>query len=122
MFFWMLEVSQINAYILYALSRNNETVSLKVFKITLMNELRDYANTIMEDDQSCHRVGRPRTSITLERFEKKKHLVGYVDSDRNCVVCSTSEKRRRTNFVCTGCSDKPHLHPKNCFEVYHTPK
>ena len=60
--------------------------------------------------------------VQLERFEKKKHLVGYVDSDRNCVVCSTSEKRRRTNFVCTGCSDKPHPHPKNCFEVYHTLK
>ena len=69
-------LNQFESY--YSNLHRKETVSLKVFKITLMNELLDYVYTLMEDDQSRHKVGRPRTSITLERFEKKKHLVGRL--------------------------------------------
>ncbi len=56
----------------------------------------------------------------VERMEGNTHLVGYVPEDRICVVCSTPAKLRQTNFVCIGCSDMPHLHPKECFVSYHT--
>ena len=69
----------------------------------------------------CHNVSKWRPPVTVHlRLERKRHLVGHVGQDRNCVVCSTNDKRRRINFVCTGSSSKPHLHPKECFAKYHS--
>ncbi|GFO14729.1 hypothetical protein PoB_004123400 [Plakobranchus ocellatus] len=39
-----------------------------------------------------------------------------VDIDSHC---STPAARKRTGFICGDCSDKPHLHPKECFAAYH---
>ena len=120
LFFWIIEVSQVNSYILHSLSHCDSTISLKRFKQTLITELVDFAYMIMPDDQPQQRVGRPQISVTYERYQDKRHLVAYVEADRNCIVCSTSSKRKRTCFVCSGCADRPHLDPKGCFEAYHT--
>ena len=55
---------------------------------------------------------RPTTVPVVERVADKKHLIVYDSSGRNCVVCSTSESRKRTNFKCSGCGSQPYLHPK----------
>ena len=44
-------------------------------------------------------------SIAVSKSNIPKHLVAYVLKDRNCVVCSTSNN-------CTGCADRPFMHPR----------
>ena len=121
-FFWLLEITQVNSYILYCLTRTNpaDRISLKKYKHLLLTALAEKAASLVPDDEEVRPVGRPRSVNDIERLERKRHLVGHVGQDRNCVVCSTNDKRRRTNFVCTGCSSKPHLHPKECFAKYHS--
>ena len=57
--------------------------------------------------------------VETERFEKM-HLIQYVETDRNCAYCSGPGNRKRAMYVCTGCTDPPHLHSKDCFYKYHT--
>ena len=89
-FVWILEVSQINSYIVYSLSRpNTKKMSLKTFKETLIKQLEEKAASIYdhETDQAPKERGRP-SSVTaaVERLSHKKHLVVYDDNDRNCYV------------------------------------
>ena len=64
--------------------------------------------------------GQPwNSSITMERFQENTHLIMYAIDDHNILVCSTGEKQKRTNFICSDCSHKQHLHPKDCFMIYH---
>ena len=68
-----------------------------------------------------HRKTNPqKTGNPIERFSGKIHIIWYDLDDRNCYVCGKPTSRKRTNFICTGCSHKPHLHPKDCFVIYHT--
>lgn len=117
----MLEVTQVNVYILYVLSHsaNSKKISLRQFKDQLIEELISYAVEIILN-QPERRISGPKASKTFERFEGDKHLVYCTEQDRNCVVCSKPAKRKHTNFLCNGCSNKPHLCPKNCFAIYHT--
>ena len=122
-FFWLLEVTQCNAHILYQITRDNDSasISLKQYKESLVIQLCDGAAELVPDnggDIVRSQAGRPRTDNTLQRLSVNKHLVDHCEMDRNCVVCSTRQKRRRTNYICTGCPDNPHLHPKDCFLKY----
>ena len=121
MFHWILEVIQSNAYILFLLLRPREgkRMALKEFKKILVKELTDKA--VLLQPSNAHSVRhRQSNGLTLLRFNENTNLIRYVAEDRNCVVCSTPAKRRRTNFICIGCEHEPHLHPKHCFELYHT--
>ena len=51
-------------------------------------------------------------SIAVSKSNIPKHLVAYVLKDRNCVVCSTSNNWKPINFICTGCADRPFMHPR----------
>ena len=123
LFHWMLEVSQYNAYVLYCLSRPEEEIrkSMLHFKEQLVDGLINLSVEIMP--QQAHAegyastVGRPRKSVVLERYIGNIHLISFRGMQRKCVHCDTS----RSQFFCKGCSDKPTLCPKNCFEQYHTP-
>lgn len=121
-FLWLLEVCQYNAYILYCLTRADGTtrISLQQFKRQLITQLVDNAVATGAPAQSAPHPGRPRLPNPLERYVETKHLVKFVPQDRNCVVCRNPSKRRRTNFVCGGCTGSPHLHPKDCFQAFHT--
>ena len=120
-FLWLLEICQANAYILHSLTRADDApkLSLKKFKHNLITQIEQEAVRIMPPNADVRRQGPGRPS-TLERFQGNKHLVKHVKEDRNCVVCSTPAARKRTNFVCSGCTGNPHLHPKECFHTYHT--
>ena len=123
-FIWLLEVTQVNAYILYALTRPRDStkVSVKFFKETLLDQLVSHAALTMPVNKERIRKGRPSQGNAIERFDGNKHLIIYSDIDRNCVVCSTPQKRKRTKFICNGCSHKPYLCAKDCFMIYHTKK
>jgi len=79
-----------------------------------MSELIYEAANIIPENHKQHHVPRPNN---LHNTASLKHLVQWVNADRNCVVCSTPKSRKRTNFVCSTCD--VYLHPKNCFEKFH---
>ena len=119
LYYWSLEISQVNAFILYKLKKELPNLTLKSYKRALITQILSKVADLGEPCASRRSTGRP-TATPVERLESNKHLVDWVPNDRNCVVCSKPGARKRTNFICIGCSDKPYLHPKNCFKVYHT--
>lgn len=117
LFIWCIEVTQINAFILYCLTRDEGTkaTSLKQFKTMLMKDMLIQAEKFIPDNHKHHVVHKP--GAKLMRVPGPSHVVKWVENDRNCVVCSTPQKRKRTNFMCTSCN--AYLHPKSCFESFH---
>jgi hypothetical protein len=119
LFYWLIEVAQINSFILYKLKKNLPALTLKDYKLALFMQLLAKAGELGDHAASARPVGRP-TSTPVERLQNNVHLVDFAGKDRNCVVCSTPTDRKRTTYICVGCSDKPFLHPKGCFRKYHT--
>ena len=118
-FHWLLGIIQVNSYIIFKLANNNAKLSLKKFQQATATQLLEKAAPLADDAPVRRSVGRPPAN-PVERLESNKHLIDWVKNDRSCKVCSGPGNRKRTNFVCTGCSDRPHLHPKGCFKAYHS--
>ena len=114
---WCIEVSQINAYVLFCLTRDEgvKSVSLKKFKVDLIKGLIAEANKVIPENHVHHVPRKP--NARLVRLPGPNHIVRSLPYDRNCVKCSTPAKRRRTHFNCTTCN--VFLHPNGCFEDYH---
>lgn len=53
-------------------------------------------------------------SVNPSRFDNVRHMIRYNESDRRCQVC-----KKKSNFICIKCDCG--LHPKLCFEEFHTP-
>ena len=125
-FMWILEVSQINSFIIYTLSRprDSKVISLKSFKDSLISQLEEKPVNMYnaEKDFVPKPKGRPSIPTAAERLSNKRHLVLYDSNDRNCVFCSKLKERKRPTFRCSGCEGNPDLHPKECFYLYHTKK
>lgn len=118
-FLWLLEVTQVNSFILYQLSHPDQKLTLLQFKKHLISQLclkateyRDYV------PPSVSKRGRPYEVPTFNRLSQAPHLVELRPMDRNCEVCSTPANRKRTNYGCITCGT--FLHPKDCFRIYHT--
>ena len=117
LFYFMFEITQTNAHILYTLSHPNQNrLSLLQFKQTLVDKLTRLSILTKTE---ARQPGRPATSL-IERFTGNKHLIRHSPNHTNCEYCGKgSGSRKRTNFFCIRCSSHPHLHPKNCFEQFH---
>ncbi|XP_035825493.1 piggyBac transposable element-derived protein 4-like [Aplysia californica] len=122
-FHWLMELVQVNALVLYNQTHAKKS-TLAAFKRVLVKELVALAAAHMpqgEVDKAPSNM--PPTNSLIDRYTGTKHLIAYSQKDRNCEVCSKpKEGRKRTNFFCKGCAHHPHLHPKGCFELYHTPE
>uniref|UniRef100_A0A0B7B5W3 PiggyBac transposable element-derived protein domain-containing protein n=1 Tax=Arion vulgaris TaxID=1028688 RepID=A0A0B7B5W3_9EUPU len=116
-FFWLFEIAQYNSFILYKLSHLDEQkTGFRDFKSMLVQQLLEHTAPLrmeitISDPLRCNVYS-----------ESAMHLVEYITKDRKCLVCSTPAKLKRTNFICSGCTDRPHLHPKTCFAFYHQVK
>lgn len=116
MFFWGMEMSAINAYILYKCvkqSKNEKPLSHLKFVKRLVDQLvGDF-----HKDRS-----RPSTSETETRLDKKLHIL-RKGKKRDCIVCSNRHEkgqRRETSEYCDTCPGNPQMHIGNCFKRYHT--
>ena len=123
-FFWLLEVSVINSYIVYKAKvqqQGQEPLSHLQYRWSLVVSLVSH----QLQHPTRPRPGR-RTDSSLERLRAVPHFAeesssdGRRDSRKDCRVCSRQGHRRTTNYHCITCSDKPHLHPGRCFRIYHT--
>lgn len=114
-FFWLLEIAQFNASVLYTLSHPDvPRLGMRVLKQKLIECIEQQ---IVIKNVSI----QPAQMVKFERFDNSvKHLIQFVEKARNCKVCSKPGDRNRTHFTCSGCSDRPYLHPKDCFYEYHT--
>ena len=122
LYHWIMEIACSNAHILYVLSHPEARMSLKKFKIQLIDSLCLEALSIMPAEEKARKMplpGRPRAN-PIPRLEGGRHLIDYAKQDRRCRVCSTSTKPARTHFICMDCPEQPHLHPKDCFKKWHT--
>lgn len=115
---WCLEVSQVNSYILYCLTREvgHKGTSLLEYKKTLISELCAEANQIKPNDHKDHVIVKPNVKHAV-RMPGTQHIVVHSPVDRACVVCSTPASRKRTKFKCSTCDC--FLHPKDCFLQFH---
>ena len=121
-FYWIIEVTQHNAHILQVLATGKSS-SFVEFKRELITQLIDLSAQYLTPEEAAkpikHSSGR-KMSTAIERFTSNKHLIAHASKDRDCVVCSAPKNRKRTVYYCVGCSDQPFLHPKECFQKYHT--
>ena len=62
----------------------------------LVKEMLIEADGIIQPDHKQHRVHRPNMPIGIQQ----SHLVVWHKDDRNCIICSSPGKRKRTNFKC----------------------
>lgn len=117
LFIWCIEVTQINAFILFCLTREEgeKPISLKDFKQKLMKGLISEADKVIPNNFKHHLVPKPRTKLVREAGPS--HLIKWLPSDRNCKFCSTPNDRKRTHFFCETCN--AYLHPKICFQEFH---
>ena len=123
LFFYFLEVSVVNSFLVYKLSVSQPCSHLG-FRRAIVEQVAK-----LSLQQAPPRIGpgaprRQRIENPLQRLDRKQHFLGKAPTDRDCVVCSKREpksgKRHRTVYFCNTCTDHPVLHPDTCFHRYHT--
>ena len=123
-FFWILEVAVINAYIIYrelALKRGERPMSHIAFRRRLVDSLSE---PILRSAVPRSRSGT-RATQNMERLRPVQHFLQKRRKRRDCVVCSEREEggtRHLTQYVCGTCTENPSLCPADCFNAYHTQK
>lgn len=118
-FFWILESCITNAWILRRLHARDDgrKMTLLKFRQELVEDL------VPSNDQELpKRRGRPSQSPPSQRMNGRFHSMGQREKQtRDCRVCSDRQSglRRESKYYCETCSDKPALHPGECFTKYH---
>ena len=123
LFFFLLEFSVINSFILFNLFRREKglpSVKHRIYRKFLIQELVGNNR-----NKNAKRRGRPSTGDEQERLSGTPHFLGKFEGrrSRQCLVCSDRNGpggRRETVFFCSTCSRHPALHPTECFKIYHT--
>ena len=128
LFFWLLEVTVVNSYILYHL----HTAQLQTRPLTHLRYRQRLVDTLagrhIQSAPPRPRPGRPRkrqissaASGDPERLNGRLHVLDRNERAHDCVVCSDRDKKRhRSSFFCKTCASHPALCPAPCFEQYHT--
>ena len=109
MFFYLLECSTVNSYILY----KKACTEAEARPLTSIDFHRSTIDDLVHEhleSSNCQTVGCPRLRPTPIRLNKKLHLLNQRRTNRNCVVCS-GERRHTTLYYCTTCPEEPALHP-----------
>ena len=122
-FFYLLEVSVVNSYLLY-----KQTVSHPRNHLGYRRAILEQAATL-SIQQAPPRMGpgAPRRALSCDvpqRLDSKPHFLGKSPRARDCVICSNRESqsgsRHRTVYYCNTCTNQPFLCPDTCFLRYHT--
>ena len=115
LFFWLLEVTIVNSYILYKISTPSPSTHLQ-YRRSITNAL---ATRYLSLAPPRPLAGRPSTRHRPDpsRFNhRQQHYLGRREESLRCAVCSL---RHRTIYYCKNCPSKPALCPVPCFKQYH---
>ena len=109
-FFWLLEVSMVNSYLLYRSSRPKPLSHVEYRKKVMLS--------------LCGGAPLQRRMIHVQPTREEERLTGrhYLEqgqSRRLCVVCSNNVKKHQTVYFCKTCTNHPPLHVDICFERFH---
>ena len=116
-FFWGMEVSVINSYIIYKIEKTKQNekplTHLKYVKLLVDQLINNFRQERSRASTSSSEI---RLNGTLHVMRKGKK--------RDCVVCSNRKKgeRRETSEYCDTCPNKPRMHVGDCFARYHKMK
>lgn len=121
LFFWGLETTVINSYILY----KEDTLRKKEKPMKHLQFVDKLILQLVANHREGSSIKRP--TDPEERLNHQKFHSIYPDVEkkyRDCVVCGTNrkEKRKKTMYYCKTCSNMPALHIGECFDKYHTLK
>lgn len=117
LFYYLLDTSLANSFILYNISLNHDELSeldyLKQLAVTLIG-------TVSADKKVQPRPQRKKTKVAIPpRLTAGNHWPKNIKKQRQCQQCAGSgRKARRSSYICKAC--KVHLCLDNCFERYHT--
>ncbi len=110
LFFYLLEVSVVNSFIIYREVTRKKTTHLDYRRSILESLATEY----LEQQESYRTsVGRHQSRPRPARLNKKLHLLEQRESRQECIVCSDrrSGSRHTTTFFCKTCPEQPSLHP-----------
>ena len=109
MFFWLVEVSIVNSFVLY--KKVNHTTTLQ--HLTYRQKLVEQLVGDIRNNRSEQR-GRPSSLDCEERLNKQSYFITKAARglNKDCMVCSTPQSRKTTLFSCETCTRKPGLHPE----------
>jgi hypothetical protein len=123
-FFWLLEVSVINSYLLYVAVQNshhNKPLKHKQFRQSPLQSLVKDKVTLSGQIEK-QTPGRPIQGPPDERLTGRHFMRRKEKGKGRCVVCQNKRKRKEAIYFCNTCTRKPYLHPDTCFQTYHTCK
>ena len=112
-FFHVLDVTLVNAYILYYKSITGKSLSHLNFRIAVAEGLLAQTNTILPTTPTF-------ADDTLARLLGRNHFPEASGERHDCKVCSDRKcgKRKTTIYRCTSSKAPLCIHP--CFQTYHT--
>ena len=112
-FFHMLDVTLVNAYILYYKSITGKSISHLNFRIAVAEGLLAQTDTTFPATPSV-------AADTPARLLGHNHFPEPSGGRHDCKVCSNrkSGKRKTTTYRCSSCKVPLCIHP--CFRTYHT--
>ena len=116
-FFYFMEVSTVNSYLLYKQTVTQPRNHLG-YRRAVVEQI---AKLSIQEAPPRPGPGAPRRAATHDlpqRLNGKPHFIGRSPKDRDCVVCSergTTQRRHRTVYYCITCTNHPFLCPDTCF-------
>ena len=124
LFFWLIEVTTVNSYILYQFHPQANLTHLQYRRQVIESLAVRHLYTVPPRS----RPGRPRKRPLTDgdgdslRLNGKTHFPGKLSQAKECTVCSERKqnKRHRTLYFCKTCPLQPPLCITPCFEKYHT--
>ena len=122
--FWLIEVAVVNSYIIHQ-QQAHRLGTHPLAHIAFRRQLIEHLSEPIRCEVMPSSRRGPRKSQNLERLQPVRHFLAKGAKRVDCVVCSKREEgtaQHLTNYVCGTCSNKPHLCPAPCFEIYHTKK
>ena len=124
LFFWLIEVTTVNSYILYQFHPQANLTHLQYCRQVIESLAVRFLSTVPPRPGP----GRPRKRPLTEsdgdalRVNRKSHFPGKLSQAKECTVCSdrSAKKRHRSLYYCKTCRNNPPLCITSCFEKYHT--
>ncbi|XP_051174282.1 piggyBac transposable element-derived protein 4-like [Leptopilina boulardi] len=120
--FHFLDVTVVNAYILYKEKKFNPPLTSKEFRLRLVDELVGHklpSSKGKKRQLSSISSYKPKVSED-KRKSQSAHMPEIIASPRRCAHCSTKADQKRTSWMCKICNVPLCLLPaRNSFTAYH---
>lgn len=123
-FFHFIDVTVVNSYILFKQRSEGSTLTLKDFRLALLEGLICYKgenkNKRKRESIAGTKNFKPKVSLEKRFCRDTMHLPVY-GTQRRCAYCSTKAEPHRSRWSCKACEVALCLgDKKNCFLLFHS--